>query len=170
MEFKGDHRIFSGKFGEISWEIIESYFKNCHLQQLVRHQIESYNNFITYEIQRTIQMFNPLLVRCDPEEGSDTSIEINVNFSNFKMYRPQIFENNGSSKIMYPNEARLRNFTYNSQMTLDINVTYEIKNGDSTQTIMKSMPNINIGKIPIMLKSTLCSLKCAYGSNLSPEC
>jgi len=159
MEFNRDHRIFSGKMGEISWEVIESYFKNCHLDQLVRHQIESYNQFVTYEIQKTIHMFNPLVVTCENDDDTNSTIEANINFSNFKIYRPQIFENNGSSKIMYPNEARLRNFTYNSQMTLDINITYEIKNGDTCQTIMKSMPNINIGKIPIMLKSCLCSLR-----------
>ena len=31
---------------EIPWMIIKSYFKNNHLQQLIKHQIESYNNFI----------------------------------------------------------------------------------------------------------------------------
>ena len=29
---------------------------------------------------------------------------------------PKIYENDGVTKIMYPNEARLRNFTYSSIM------------------------------------------------------
>ena len=29
-----------------AWSIIESYFKNKHLQQLLKHQIESFNDFI----------------------------------------------------------------------------------------------------------------------------
>ena len=28
-------------FIEQPWNVIESYFKNCHLQQLVRHQHET---------------------------------------------------------------------------------------------------------------------------------
>ena len=45
---------------ETPWAVIESYFKDQHLAQLVRHQIESYNNFVTYQIQKTIDMFNPV--------------------------------------------------------------------------------------------------------------
>ena len=29
-------------------EIIESYFQGQHLERLVRHQTESYNNFVNY--------------------------------------------------------------------------------------------------------------------------
>ena len=156
-----------------SWEVIESYFKNCHLERLVRHQIESYNFFISYEIQKTIQMFNPMVIRTEIENDDDsnpTKIDVTVNFNNFKFLRPQIFENNGSSKIMYPNEARLRNFTYSSQMTMDINITYEIQTAETSQTVNKMIPNINIGKIPIMLNSCLCSLKHATTDDNNDEC
>ena len=53
------------KYIEEPWSIIESYFSGKHLQQLVRHQIESYNNFITYQISRTINMFNPVAVHSE---------------------------------------------------------------------------------------------------------
>ena len=176
MDFKGEHdsREMSTKMGSVSWEIIESYFKNCHLEKLVRHQLESYNYFITYEIQKTIQMFNPMIINAEVENddvSEPTKIDITIYFNNFKILRPQIFENNGSSKIMYPNEARLRNFTYSSQMTLDINITYEIHNNENIQTINKKIPNINIGKIPIMLNSCLCSLKhTSSDSSIHNEC
>ena len=44
------------------WNIIASYFKNKHLQQLVRHQVESYNDFVCRQIPDTINMFNPVRV------------------------------------------------------------------------------------------------------------
>jgi len=166
-------RNLSSKLSSLSWDIIESYFKNCHLERLVRHQLESYNYFILYEIQKTIQMFNPMLIRTEIEHENDpepTKIDITINFKNFKILRPQIFENNGSSKIMYPNEARLRNFTYSSQMTLDINITYEVKKGEKTEIVNKMMPHINIGKIPIMLNSCLCSLQHSNAEEGAAEC
>ena len=49
------------------WDILGSYFKDQHLRQLVRHQIESYNNFVNYQIQKTINMFNAR-VDIDPIE------------------------------------------------------------------------------------------------------
>ena len=45
---------------EEPWTLIGSYFKNKHLQQLVRHQLESYNEFITTQLPKTIDMFNPI--------------------------------------------------------------------------------------------------------------
>ena len=46
------------------------------------------------------------------------SLEMIITFDNFQIYRPQIHENNGATKIMFPQEARLRNFTYSSAMTI----------------------------------------------------
>ena len=43
---------------EDPYKLIESYFEGKYLERLVRHQIESYNHFINYQIQRTIKMFN----------------------------------------------------------------------------------------------------------------
>ena len=52
-------------FTEEPWNIIETYFENRHLEQLVRHQLESYNDFVNFQIQKTIDMFNPVSVKSD---------------------------------------------------------------------------------------------------------
>ena len=41
---------------ETPWNIIKSYFQGKHLKQLVRHQLESYNDFVAYQIQKTISI------------------------------------------------------------------------------------------------------------------
>ena len=51
-----------GSYTEEPFDIIETYFDGKHLDRLVRHQIESYNHFVNYQIQRTIQMFNPVTI------------------------------------------------------------------------------------------------------------
>jgi DNA-directed RNA polymerase II subunit RPB2 len=120
-----------------SWHVVESYFENKHLEQLVKHQTESYNDFIQNQMKKTIDMFNPL-------------------------FRPEIHENNGSTKLMFPNDARLRNFTYSSNMTLDMNIEYIICSGENLESEERKqikLTKIHFGKIPIMIKSCICTLK-----------
>jgi len=149
---------------EEPWSLINSYFEGKHLHKLVRHQVESYNNFVNYQIEKTISMFNTVKI-CSMndynEELKKYSLVLETTFDNFNIYRPEIHENNGASKLMFPQEARLRNFTYSSNMTIDLNIKYIIKNGDKLdkeQILYKKIPNINIGKLPIMLRSCICVL------------
>jgi len=146
------------------WDIIGSYFEKQHLKQLVRHQIESYNHFVDFQIMNTIQMFNPVTIHSENDydlENNKYRLELELTFDNFNLNRPQIHENNGATKIMMPQEARERNFTYSSNMTININVKIIIRSGDKlndVQVIHNKLPNITIGKLPIMLKSKICVL------------
>lgn len=162
-----------GDYTEEPFTIIESYFRGQHLERLVRHQIESYNHFINFQVLRTIQMFNPVNIRSEndfvPENGQ-YFLETFVSFENFRLYPPQIHENNGATKLMLPQEARLRNFTYASNMTVDLNIQYVIRNTDkmdAPKIINKTLPKINIGKMPIMTKSSICVL--TQNSHISHE-
>ena len=170
--------VAKDEYTETPWTIIESYFKDKHLERLVRHQLESYNNFVGYQIIKTIEMFNPVNIKSeqdyDPASGK-YALEIFVTFENFHIYRPQIHENNGATKLMFPQEARLRNFTYAASMTVDINLKYMVRSGDNfdiINTFYKNLPKIHIGKLPIMLKSNICVLsQYKYIENIySGEC
>ena len=164
---KKDDDVFDLKndqYIEIPWTIIETYFKGQHLDRLIRHQLESYNNFVSCQIQKTIEMFNPVRIASEQDYDAKSgkySLEIYVTFENFHIYRPQIHENNGATKLMFPQEARLRNFTYASSMTIDMNLKFMVRNGpnlENIQTFYKNLPKIHIGKLPIMLKSNICVL------------
>ena len=152
------------EYEEAPWKIIGSYFDGQHLKRLVRHQIESYNDFVNNQLERTIQMFNPVTIASEQDFDKKTKkhkLDIEVTFSDFHLYRAQIHENNGATKLMFPQEARLRNFTYASTMTVDANIKYTIRTGENlenVQTLHKSIPGIHIGKLPIMLKSSICIL------------
>ena len=52
--------IDTNQFIKEPWHVINSYFDGKHLQQMVRHQIESYNDLVIHQLQRTISMFNPV--------------------------------------------------------------------------------------------------------------
>tara|TARA_Y100000591_G_C21854072_1_gene713740 strand:+ start:2911 stop:6459 length:3549 start_codon:yes stop_codon:yes gene_type:complete len=170
--------LYKSLGSDFPWTLINAYFEKEHLQQLVRHQIESYNDFIERQIPDTIAMFNPVTICSEHDYDKDLDkyrLEISITFDNFGIYRPQIHENNGATKLMFPQEARLRNFTYGSNMTVTMNIKYTIRSGDKLQdiqTIHKSLPNIHIGKIPIMLRSNVCVLNHYkhVQNNLSGEC
>jgi len=162
-----------GTYIEEPWTIIGSYFEGKHLEQLVRHQIESYNDMINVQLKRTVDMFNPVKIASEQDYNKTTHkyhLEVEVTFTNLYLSRPQIHENTGATKILFPQEARLRNFTYASMMTLDMNVKYIVRGSGSGGTDAtaateepvsihhKVFPKIQIGKMPIMLKSCICVL------------
>jgi DNA-directed RNA polymerase II subunit RPB2 len=160
------------KKGDV-WDIIGDYFEDKHLHQLVRHQVESYNDFIQNQMKKTIEMFNPLVIKSSQDymkEFKKYRLQVVINFENLSLYRPEIHENNGATKLMFPNDARLRNFTYNSNMTLDLHIEYVILKGDKLdieERKVVKLPKVKFGKIPIMLKSSICILN--QYNFLSPE-
>ena len=128
----------SDTYIETPWKIIESYFNGKHLMRLVGHQIESYNNFISFQIYKTIEMFNPVRIVSEQDydpKSQNYSLEIIITFENFNIYRPQIQENNGATKLMFPQEARLRNFSYSAATTIDMNIKFIIRNGENLDNI-----------------------------------
>jgi DNA-directed RNA polymerase II subunit RPB2 len=158
--------------------IIDSCFRGKHLKRLVEHQIESYNDFIQFQVPRTISMFNPVHICSEQDLDKATGkyrLEMFVTCENFNIYRAQIHEINGATKSMFPQEARDRNFTYAGDMTIDLNIKFVVRSGqmlESVHTFNKVLPSIHIGKMPIMLKSSICILE-QYKHiphNVSGEC
>ena len=149
---------------EDPWNLIKLYFGNDHLSQLIKHQLESYNNFVLYDMEKTINMFNPVHICSENDydkKNKTYKLEMYLTFANFQIHKPLIHENNGATKIMFPCEARLRNFTYASNITIDITIKYISRSGElleHVETNYKTLKRIVIGKIPIMVKSSLCVL------------
>ena len=231
------------KWDSDTWNIIEQILK----KNLVRHQIDSYNEFIDVQLENVITQFNPILLNYDYvssqmffkiNSGSDISkleyfkeylnwseidneeelyekllipykkyisektkiveldkqlkkniprgriklkkfiddnilikrldvdkhrYQLKINILNPRIAPASLHENNGRRKIMYPNEARLRNFTYSGELNVDIYTQVTINSGEKFNHVKtypeKKISNINIGSIPILLNSKLCVLK-----------
>jgi DNA-directed RNA polymerase II subunit RPB2 len=128
----------------VNWNIIHSFFKNDS-QCLVRHHIESFNDFYSSGIYRIFKEKNPIriqsrydpnLARYDPSTGK-TNPELG--FGEYrsqallymggkngdKVYfgKPVIYDEN-RAHYMYPNEARLRNMTYAMTIHYDVEVEF----------------------------------------------
>ena len=95
-----------------------------------------------------------------PHGGPPREVEVIVNFSNVSIRKPTIFENNGALTPMYPNDARLRNFTYAAPVYVDMEVSTTLTDpGKSTkETRTRTLQRVLAGKIPVMVGSKYCLL------------
>jgi DNA-directed RNA polymerase II subunit RPB2 len=131
--------------------IIKKYFDRENI--LENHQIESYNNFVDYNIPTILADKFPIVSVFNDRERNINKVEIELN--NLSLEKPYYTENNGCSQMMTPMIARLRNSTYS--LTLIISVKVNIYNYDSKGEVSlvssKDIDDVILGKIPIVVKS-----------------
>lgn len=150
---------------ECEQEKKEFFIKKCFEQNksniLVKHLIDSYNDFVFKKIDDIIEGFNPIEISSDYiQEKGFYKNNIKLIIKNPSITKPQIVEKDGSAKIMTPSDARNRNFTYASPLNVDIYVQSMTYTEDSSQWMeeTKKINNVCIGKIPIMVRSKYCIL------------
>merc|ERR1711948_72380 len=83
------------------WYVINTYFKKYGF---VRHQLESFNSFITTLLPHIIQESNEIRVTQDSEEHV-------VTLCNVSVQRPTTPDVDGSERDLEPHMARLRGLT-----------------------------------------------------------
>jgi DNA-directed RNA polymerase II subunit RPB2 len=110
------------------WKIIDSQFRD-NPQALVRHHVDSFNDFYKNDIFKIFKEKNPIRIssQLDAKTG-EYKTECNMYFggkTGNRIYfgKPVIYDNN-SAHYMFPNEARLRNMTYGMTIHYDIEVEY----------------------------------------------
>jgi DNA-directed RNA polymerase II subunit RPB2 len=169
----------------LSWNVIDRYFKD-NPNVLVRHHLESYNDFLSNGIARIMKDRNPIILEKDEnkETGKYNSvIEIylgGVRGDRISFSKPIIYDGDLSAgagqgdeseeaaqtkeksraHFMYPNEARLRNMTYGMTIHCDVDVIYRVY--DPVQkTVLNErleLKQLSLGRFPIMLQSNACIL------------
>lgn len=149
-----------------TWSVLDSYFKS-HPYFLTKHHLDSYNDFASNRILNTVKALNPILVIKNQENNAIThEIEVFIGGKSSEeiiINKPSVVEYD-TQRLMYPNEARLRDFTYQSEIFANIDVKYTTKEGVNENIVEERFENIKIGAIPIMLHSKLCILH-----DMSPE-
>ena len=119
-----------------TWSIIDTYFRDTRYYKS-QHQLDSYNEFIYSEtngIQYIIKRGNPLLIYKEPlnSEATEYKYDIEIYFGetlnenldedllndkveNIFVSSPTELTD-GESKYMFPNIARLKGYTYKSNI------------------------------------------------------
>lgn len=165
-DFIGDD--YSDEIEEItdkdSWKVISAYF-NQH--GLVSQQIGSFNQFIDKNIQEIIDENKSIIIEPDMSyflKNTSTHMCYELSFGQAHIAaHPQFLESNSSTEhIIFPNEARVRNLDYLSELSVDINFKEKVFNKEEgTYELLNEHDLLkqSIGKVPIMVRSKFCSLK-----------
>ena len=141
--------------------ILDKYFTRNNVFTI--HQIDSYNDLIDNILPQIISQTFPINIDLYNEKLNN----IKINIINIRIERPYYTENNGCRKIMTPNIARLRNFTYSLSVIVDIGIIYNLNENDiKITTPVKNIENILLCKIPIITKSKYC----VYKDDIHSEC
>jgi len=115
--------------------IVKRYLEK---HSLVESNIISFNNFIEQRMQEIVNEISE----------SINNEEFEITLGKIKVGKPQITEADGSSSLVVPSEAKLRSLTYAAPITLELTV----KKDDQVDSEI-----VEIGKIPIMVKSNVCN-------------
>ena len=139
-----------------SWKVIRAYFKQ---HGLVSQQIGSFNQFVGKNIQEIIDENKTISIEVDTNysrKDADDETKYELSFSQSRIAaNPQFIEiNTNVENKIFPNDARVRNLDYLSELSLDVIWREKKKSGVNERTYA----NVNIGKIPIMVRSKYCSL------------
>ena len=115
---------------EYVWSLIDAHFRD-NPQSLVRHHIDSFDDFSVAGFSQILHETNPLKI--DLEYNSDT----NSFGSSAKLYfggkdgsrvffgKPVVVDSADNIHYLFPNEARLRNMSYVTPVFCDIEVDIE---------------------------------------------
>jgi DNA-directed RNA polymerase subunit B len=120
--------------------------KNKHLvvkkyleeHSLVESNITSFNEFIGQRMQEIVN---------DISESINNE-DFEIQLGKISVGKPEIIEADGSSSLVMPSEARLRNLTYSAPVSMELTV----RKDDQVDSEI-----VNIGRIPIMVKSKPCN-------------
>jgi DNA-directed RNA polymerase II subunit RPB2 len=162
---------------DISWKLLDKYFTQDP-NYLVRHHLDSYNNFFENGIFNIFKENNPIkFIEREDDTSQDKKVsEINIYLGGKEgklLYfgKPIIYDSSSDKNkhYMYPNDARLRNMSYSITIHYDIEIEFTYyKTNDAGEKIEEKhnikKDQIYLGRFPIMVQSNLCILK-----ELSPQ-
>ncbi|CDS01592.1 hypothetical protein [Sporisorium scitamineum] len=171
VEYEDDDEYAEEISQEDCWDVIRAFFEE---KGLVRHQLDSFNEFMSNTIQELVEEVRSLtLEQSDQHSGhaEDKTRRYEIEFGQIYLNKPTMTESDGSSAQLFPQEARFRNLTYSASLFVDVTQKVLVQsqdevdlNGDPAWVPEYGKTDVEeqqifIGKVPIMLKSDFCWLK-----------
>src|SRR3989344_3776284 len=116
--------------------VIQKYLSE---NSLVESNLTSFNNFVERRMQEIV----------DEISENIEQDEVEIKLGKINIQKPNVVESDGSTTSITPAEARIRNLTYSAPLFLEISIKQDgqVENQE-----------VEIGRIPIMVKSKPCNL------------
>jgi len=115
--------------------LVEKYLEQ---HSLVESNIISFNDFIQNRMQQIVNEINETI----------NNEEVGIRLGKVRIEKPNIIESDGSSSLVTPTTARLRNLTYSAPVYAELTINY---GGQSDSS------EVEIGRIPVMVRSAACN-------------
>ena len=128
----------------MSWQesIVKRFVKEI---SLTKQFTDSYDDFVKHRVREIVSLMRP--IRANFEEDF---IELQLTGGSVK--EPVMLEKDGTVRPIMPNECRIRNMTYSAPLYVDVHVT----RGKGKPSVIR---DVYIGRIPVMIYSSLCHLR-----------
>ena len=150
--------------------VLNAFFESDYRNAFINHQLEPYNKLITEGLSKIISNSNPITFLVENQKSAVSTInkkvkyfEVEIEISHPQNIKPCISVGIARNKrTLYPNECRITNSIYQSDIHANIKMTVKfldenkVQIGNEPTVISKN--DIKIGAIPVMLHSALCSL------------
>ncbi|KAK9805346.1 hypothetical protein WJX73_004503 [Symbiochloris irregularis] len=161
LEYEAEEAVDEEIRQDDSWAVISAFFEE---KSLVRQQLDSFNEFISSSMQEIVDENADIIVRPrsqhDPGEDEVEDKEYHVHFTQIYLAKPTLTEgDSGETSPLFPKEARLRNLTYSAPLYVDVAKIVRTTNPDGEVNEDENISEkVYLGEVPIMLRSTYCSL------------
>lgn len=123
--------------------LIQKYFEQ---NSFVNSNIESFNFFMEKELQNIVdenKLIEPTIIPSNVDS-------FKIRLEKVWVTKPEIIEADGSKRNIFPMEARLRKISYSAPVFLEVS--------SHINDVQRETLQIQIGSLPIMLKSNYCHL------------
>uniref|UniRef100_A0A453LQP6 DNA-directed RNA polymerase n=3 Tax=Aegilops tauschii subsp. strangulata TaxID=200361 RepID=A0A453LQP6_AEGTS len=146
---------------EDAWAVISAYFEE---KGLVRQQLDSFDEFIQNTMQEIVDESADIEIRPESQHNPGRQAEFaetlhKISFGQIYLSKPMMTEADGETATLFPKSARLRNLTYSAPLYVDVSYRV-VKKGHDCEEVTETAeyPKVFIGKVPIMLRSSYCTL------------
>ncbi|KAJ9136171.1 hypothetical protein P3X46_033274 [Hevea brasiliensis] len=146
---------------EDAWAVISAYFVE---KGLVRQQLDSFDEFIQNTMHEIVDESADIEMR--PESQHNPGHQSNfaetiyeISFGQIYLSKPMLTESDGETATLFPKAARLRNLTCSAPLYVDATKRV-IKKGHNCEAVTETndFTKVFIGKVPIMLRLSYCTL------------
>lgn len=154
-----------------SWTVISKYF-DCN--GLVRQQIASFDEFVRNSIQEIVEDTGEIYAisapQTSPDDGKDYRTKMKIEFAQVYITPPTRSGDAAQEEALLPSACRLRQFTYSAEVECEVKRTiYEVDDETMQENVISSDESmVPIGRIPVMVRSMLCTLTTQKDHNWNP--